>query len=319
MTRKKIALIGAGNVGGALAHLLAHRALGDVVLVDAIDGLAAGKALDIAQGTAISATDVRISGGIDPAGIAGADVVVVSAAAPPSPGASRDDMVRANCRIIQQVATDIRTYAPRAFVICISNPLDAMVAVLQQVAALPYNRIVGMAGVLDSARLRFYLAAEFGVSVADVTALALGGHGYTVPLLRYSAIAGIPVTELLAMGWSSRERIEAILQRTRAGGVEIGKLLKTASAHFATASGTVDMIESHLADRKRTMPCSAHITAGQYGQPMDMFIGVPVVIGALGVERVIEIRLDAEEQAAFDKSAAAVRALLEVARVAVAQ
>jgi malate dehydrogenase len=313
MTRRKIALIGAGNVGGALAHLLSHRGLADVVLVDVLADVAAGKALDIVQGTPITGTDVRVAGGGDPAMMAGADVVVVSAAAPPRLGASRDDLVRENCSIVRQVAADIRKFAPDAFIICITNPLDAMVAVLQQVAGHPVNKIVGMAGVLDSARFRFYLAEEFGVSVKDVTALALGGHGYTVPLLRYASVAGIPVSQLIDTGWSSPEGIERIVQRTRAGGAEISKLLKTATAHFATASGTVDMIESYLADRKRTLPCSAHIKAGQYGQPADMFIGVPVVIGAGGVERVIEIELNAGEQAEFDKSAGAVRKLYAVA------
>ncbi len=313
MARNKIALIGAGNIGGTLAHLIGLKELGDVVLFDVFGGVAAGKALDIMQSGPVDGFDAAMVGGSDYAAIAGADVVIVTAGFPRTPGMSRDDLVAKNAGVIAAVADGIKTYCPNAFVIVITNPLDAMVWVMQQKSGLPPHKVVGMAGVLDSARFRHFLAAEFQVSVEDVTAFVLGGHGDTmVPLTRYSTVAGIPVPDLIGMGWSTQERIDAICARTANGGGEIVKLLEKGSAFYAPAAAAIAMAESYLRDKKRVLPCAAHLS-GEYGVN-GLYVGVPVVIGAAGVERVVEIKLNDAEQAAFDKSVAAVKDLIAACR-----
>ena len=313
MARSKIALIGAGNIGGTLAHLIGLKELGDIVLFDVFPGVAAGKALDIAQSGTVDGFDAEMSGAGDYSAIAGSDVVIVTAGFPRLPGMSRDDLLSKNAEVISQVAAGIKANAPDAFVICITNPLDVMVWVLQQKSGLPPNKVVGMAGVLDSARFKLFLAQEFGVSVEDVTAFVLGGHGDTmVPLTRYSTVAGIPVPDLIKMGWSTQERIDAIVKRTANGGGEIVKLLEKGSAFYAPAASAVAMAESYLKDKKRVMPVAANLT-GQYGVS-DLYVGVPVVIGAGGVEKIVEIELDEAEQAAFEKSAGAVKELIEAVR-----
>jgi malate dehydrogenase len=313
MARNKIALIGAGNIGGTLAHLIGLKELGDVVLCDVFGGVAAGKALDIMQSAPVDGFDSNMVGGSAYAAIAGADVAIVTAGFPRMPGMSRDDLVSKNAGVIATVAEGIKTYAPDAFVIVITNPLDAMVWVMQQKSGLPPEKVVGMAGVLDSARFRMFLAQEFGVSVEDVTAFVLGGHGDSmVPLIRYSAVAGIPVPDLIRMGWSTQQRIDAICTRTANGGGEIVKLLEKGSAFYAPAASAIAMAESYLKDKKRVLPCAARLT-GQYGIT-DLYVGVPVVIGAKGVEKVVEIALNAAEQAAFKKSCAAVKELLDACK-----
>jgi malate dehydrogenase len=313
MARNKIALIGAGNIGGTLAHLIGLKELGDVVLFDVFGGVAAGKALDIMQSGPVDGFDALMTGGSDYAAIKGADVVIVTAGFPRTPGMSRDDLIGKNAGVIAEVAQGIRTHCPDAFVITITNPLDAMVWVMQQKSGLPANRVVGMAGILDSSRFRLFLAQEFGVSVEDVTAFVLGGHGDTmVPLTRYSTVAGIPVPDLIKMGWTTQARIDAIVQRTADGGGEIVKLLERGSAFYAPAASAVAMAESYLKDKKRVLPCAAYLT-GQYGM-QDLYVGVPVVIGAGGIERIVEVELNATEKAAFDKSCAAVRELVEAAK-----
>jgi malate dehydrogenase len=313
MARNKIALIGAGNIGGTLAHLIGLKELGDVVLFDVFGGVAAGKALDIMQSGPVDGFDVTMTGGSDYAAIKGADVVIVTAGFPRTPGMSRDDLIGKNAGVIAQVAEGIKTNCPNAFVICITNPLDAMVWVMKEKSGLPANRVVGMAGVLDSSRFRLFLAHEFGVSVEDVTAFVLGGHGDTmVPLTRYSTIAGIPVPDLIRMGWSTQTKIDAIVERTANGGGEIVKLLERGSAFYAPAASAIAMAEAFLKDKKRVLPCAAYLT-GQYGIK-DLYVGVPVVIGAGGVEKIVEIELNPTERAAFDKSCAAVRELIDASR-----
>lgn len=308
--RNKIALIGAGQIGGTLAHLAGLKELGDVVLFDVVEGVPQGKALDIAQSSAIDGFDANFKGTNDYSDIAGADVIIVTAGVPRKPGMSRDDLLNINTGIITTVAENIKKHAPNAFVIVITNPLDAMVWVLREVSGLPANKVVGMAGVLDSARFRLFLAQEFGVSIDDVNAFVLGGHGDTmVPLVRYSAVAGIPVPDLINMGWSTKEKIDAIVQRTRDGGAEIVGLLKTGSAFYAPAASAIEMAESYLRDQKRVLPCAANLN-GEYGVK-NMFIGVPVIIGKDGVEKIIEVKLNAEEKAMFDKSVEAVKGLTE--------
>lgn len=310
MARNKIALVGAGNIGGTLAHLIGLKELGDVVLFDVFGGVAAGKALDIAQSSPVDGFDCNLAGGSDYAAIEGADVVIVTAGFPRTPGMSRDDLLTKNAGVMGQVAEGIRTYCPGAFVICITNPLDVMVWALQQKSGLPANRVVGMAGVLDSSRFRLFLAQEFGVSVEDVTAFVLGGHGDTmVPLTRYSTVAGIPVPDLIKMGWTTQERIDAIVQRTANGGGEIVKLLERGSAFYAPAASAVAMAESFLKDKKRVLPAAVMLN-GEYGQS-GFYVGVPVVLGAGGVEKIVEVQLAPDEQAAFDKSCVAVRDLIE--------
>jgi malate dehydrogenase len=310
MARNKIALIGAGNIGGTLAHLIGLKELGDVVLFDVFGGVAAGKALDLSQSGAVEGFDATMTGGSDYAAIAGADVVIVTAGFPRMPGMSRDDLLAKNAEVIGKVAEGIKTYAPNAFVICITNPLDVMVWVLQQKSGLPPERVVGMAGVLDSARFRHFLAEEFKVSVEDVNAFVLGGHGDTmVPLTRYSTVAGIPVRDLIKMGWTTQEKIDAICTRTANGGGEIVKLLEKGSAFYAPAASAIEMAESYLKDKKRVLPCAVKLN-GEYGLS-DLYIGVPVVIGAKGVERIVEVEFEPAEKAAFEKSCAAVKKLIE--------
>ena len=316
MARKKIALIGAGNIGGTLAHLIGLKELGDVVMFDVFGGVAAGKALDLMQSGPVDGFDSLMTGGSDYAAIQDSDVVIVTAGFPRTPGMSRDDLIGKNAGVIAQVADGIKTYCPNAFVIVITNPLDAMVWVMKEKSGLPANRVVGMAGVLDSSRFRLFLAHEFNVSVEDVTAFVLGGHGDTmVPLTRYSTVAGIPVPDLIKMGWTTQAKVDAIVERTANGGGEIVKLLERGSAFYAPAASAVAMAESFLKDKKRVLPCAALLT-GQYGMN-DLYVGVPVVIGAGGIERIVEIELSASEKAAFEKSCAAVRELVDAAKALV--
>src|SRR5262245_3339068 len=313
MSRKRIALIGAGNIGGTLALLIGLKHLGDVVLFDIVDGVPQGKALDLVQASPIEGFDAAIRGTGNYADIAGADVAIVTAGVPRKPGMSRDDLIGINNKVIREVGQALRTHCPNAYVIVITNPLDVMVWVMREATGFPHNRVVGMAGVLDTARFRFFLAQEFKVSVEDVSAFVLGGHGDTmVPLIRYSTVAGIPVPDLIKKGWSTKERIDAIVQRTRDGGAEIVGLLKTGSAFYAPAAAAVQMAESYLLDKKRVIPCAAHLN-GEYGIK-DLYVGVPVILGAGGVERVVEIDLDASERAMFEKSVSAVRGLIDVVR-----
>ena len=313
MARKKIALVGAGNIGGTLAHLIGLKELGDIVLFDVVEGMPQGKALDIAESSPIERFDAAYTGTNDYGALQGADVVIVTAGVARKPGMSRDDLVGINTKVMKSVGEGIRANCPDAFVICITNPLDAMVAMLQQCSGLPRNKVVGMAGVLDTARFRYFLAEEFKVSVEDVTAFVLGGHGDTmVPLVRYSTVAGIPVPDLVKMGWSTQAKIDQIVQRTRDGGAEIVKLLKTGSAFYAPASAAVQMAESYLKDKKRLLPCAAHLN-GEYGIS-DLYVGVPVVIGAGGVERIVEIPLQDAEKSEFQNSVNAVRELVDVAQ-----
>jgi malate dehydrogenase len=313
MARTKIALIGAGQIGGTLALLAGLKELGDVILVDVVEGVPQGKALDIVQGSAIEGYDAVVGGSNDYADIAGADVVIVTAGIPRKPGMSRDDLIGVNAGIVKTVGAAIRKHCREAFVITITNPLDVMVWVMREACGLPPQRVVGMAGILDSARFRYFLAQEFGVSIEDVTAFVLGGHGDTmVPLVRYSTVAGIPLPDLVKMGWTTQDRLAQIVQRTRDGGGEIVGLLKTGSAFYAPASSAIQMAEAYLRDKKRVLPCAAWLD-GQYGVK-GLYVGVPVVIGAGGVERVVEISLNGEERAAFDKSVAAVRELIDVVK-----
>ena len=313
MARKKIALIGGGMIGGTLAHLAALKELGDVILFDIVEGLPQGKSLDIAQSGPVEGFDANLTGVNSYEAIAGADVVIVTAGVPRKPGMSRDDLLGINLKVMAQVGAGIGKFAPDAFVICITNPLDVMVWALQKYPGLPAKKVVGMAGVLDSARFRHFLADEFKVSVKDVTAFVLGGHGDTmVPLTRYSTVAGIPVPDLVAMGWSSTEKIEQIVQRTRDGGAEIVGLLKTGSAYYAPAASAIEMAEAYLKDQKRLLPMAAQLS-GQYGVN-GLYVGVPVIVGAAGVERIVEIKLDAAEQAQFQKSVSAVEGLMAAAK-----
>jgi len=313
MARKKIALVGGGMIGGTLAHLAALKELGDIIIFDIVDGLPQGKALDIAQSSPIEGFDARISAVNRYDGIEGADVVIVTAGVPRKPGMNRDDLLEINLKVMSQVGAGVKKYAPGAFVICITNPLDVMVWALQKYCGLPTNQVVGMAGVLDSARFRYFLAEEFNVSVEDVTAFVLGGHGDTmVPLPRYATVAGIPLPDLVAMKWITQKRIDEIVQRTRDGGAEIVGLLKTGSAFYAPASAAIAMAESYLKDKKRVLPCAAHLK-GEYGVD-NLYVGVPVVIGAGGVERIVEIRLDKDEKNQFKNSIKAVQGLMDAAR-----
>lgn len=311
MARKKIALVGAGQIGGTLALLAGIKELGDIVLIDVTEGVPEGKSLDIFQASPVEGFDSKLSGGVDYSLIEGADVVIVTAGIPRKPGMSRDDLIGINTGIIKAAGEKIKKYAPNAFVIVITNPLDVMVWVMQQVTGFPTNRVVGMAGVLDSSRLRTFLAMEFNVSVEDVYACVLGGHGDSmVPLVRYSTVAGIPLPDLIKMGWTTQERLDQILQRTRDGGAEIVKLLKTGSAFYAPAASAIAMAESYLKDKKRILPCAAYLN-GEYGVK-GMYVGVPAVIGAGGVEKIVEIQLNEEEKVAFDASVGAVKGLMDV-------
>ena len=313
MARNKIALIGAGQIGGTLALLAGLKELGDVVLCDVVEGVPQGKALDIVQGSAIEGYDAVVAGSNDYAAIAGADIVIVTAGIPRKPGMSRDDLIEVNAKIVNTVGAAIKRHAPNAFVITITNPLDVMVWVMREACGLPHHRVVGMAGVLDSARFRYFLADEFKVSVEDVSAFVLGGHGDAmVPLPRYATVAGIPLPDLVEMGWTTRARIDEIVQRTREGGGEIVALLKTGSAFYAPASSAIQMAEAYLCDKKRVLPCAAWLD-GEYGVK-GLYVGVPVVLGAGGVERIVELKLAREEQAAFDKSVAGVRGLVDIVK-----
>ncbi|MGD0185409.1 MAG: malate dehydrogenase [Roseiarcus sp.] len=313
MARKKIALIGAGQIGGTLAHLAAIKELGDIVLFDIIDGVPQGKALDLAESAPVDGFNARLTGASSYAEIAGADVVIVTAGVPRKPGMSRDDLLGINLKVMDSVGAGIKANAPDAFVICITNPLDAMVWALQKTSGMPAHKVVGMAGVLDSSRFRHFLADEFKVSVEDVTAFVLGGHGDDmVPSVRYSTLAGIPLPDLVKMGWTTQARLDAIVERVRKGGGEIVNLLKTGSAFYAPAASAISMAESYLKDQRRVLPCAARLS-GQYGVT-DTYVGVPAVIGAGGVERIVEITLDEAEKAMFAKSVASVRTLIEACK-----
>jgi len=310
MARPKIALIGAGQIGGTLAHLIGLKELGDVVLFDIMEGIPQGKALDIIQSSPVDGYDIRFQGVNSYEALENAAVCIVTAGVPRKPGMSRDDLLSINLKVMEQVGSGIKKYAPNAFVICITNPLDAMVWALQKACGLPKPKVVGMAGVLDSSRFRYFLADEFNVSVEDVTAFVLGGHGDSmVPLVRYSTVAGIPLPDLVRMGWTTQARIDEIVKRTRDGGAEIVNLLKTGSAFYAPAASAVAMAESYLRDKKRVLPCAAYLN-GEYGVK-DLYVGVPVVLGAKGVERIVEIELNGAERTMFDKSAEAVRGLVD--------
>ncbi|HEB89798.1 MAG TPA: malate dehydrogenase [Deltaproteobacteria bacterium] len=304
MARPKIALIGGGNIGGMLAEQVAYRELGDAVIFDVVEGLPQGKALDMAEATPLVGSDSKITGTNDYDGIAGADVVIITAGLARKPGMSRDDLLKTNLSIMKQVAAGVRDHAPDAFVIVISNPLDAMVYTFKEVSGFPKSRVVGMAGVLDSTRFRSFVAWELGVSVKDVTALVLGGHGDTmVPLVRYCTVAGIPIESLLP-----KEKIDAIVERTKGAGGEVVGLLKTGSAFVSPAVSAMEMAESYLKDKKRVLACAC-LCEGEYGVD-GLYVGVPCVIGAGGLERIIEIELNAEERSNFDASVEHVRKLV---------
>ncbi|WP_375204955.1 malate dehydrogenase [Hyphococcus sp.] len=310
MARKKIALIGAGMIGGTLAHLAAQKELGDVVLFDIAEGIPEGKGLDIAESSPIDGYDSHLKGTQDYKDIAGADVCIVTAGVARKPGMSRDDLLGINLKVMKSVGEGIKEHAPNALVICITNPLDAMVWALQKFSGLPANKVIGMAGILDSARFRYFLAEEFNVSVESVTAFVLGGHGDTmVPLVRYSTVAGIPLPDLVEMGWSTQDKIDAIVERTRKGGGEIVALLKTGSAYYAPAASAIQMAESYLKDKKLVVPCAAQLS-GQYGLN-DLYVGVPIVLGAEGCERIVEVKFSDEEKKMFDSSVDAVKELME--------
>ncbi len=313
MARPKIALIGAGQIGGTLAHLAAIKELGDVVLFDIADGTPQGKSLDIAQSGPVEGIDVALKGTTDYADIAGADVCIVTAGVPRKPGMSRDDLLGINLKVMKAVGEGIRDNAPDAFVICITNPLDAMVWALQQYSGLPAEKVVGMAGVLDSARFRHFLSVEFNVSMRDVTAFVLGGHGDTmVPLTRYSTVGGIPLPDLVTMGWTTQDKIDNIVQRTRDGGAEIVGLLKTGSAFYAPATSAIEMAEAYLKDQKRLLPAAAWVD-GALGLK-GMYVGVPTIIGAGGIERIVDIKMNKDEQAMFDHSVEAVKGLVDACK-----
>ena len=310
MKRNKIALIGSGQIGGTLAHLAGLKELGDIVLFDIADGIPQGKALDIAESSPISSFDSNIIGTSKYEDISDADVCIVTAGVPRKPGMSRDDLLSINLKVMKSVGEGIKKYAPNSFVICITNPLDAMVWALQKFSTLPAEKVVGMAGVLDSGRFAYFLSQEFNVSVKDVQTFVLGGHGDTmVPLLRYSTVGGIPIPDLIEMGWSSQKKMEEIVQRTRDGGAEIVALLKTGSAYYAPAASAINMAESYLKDQKRVIPCASYLT-GQFGYS-DIYLGVPTVIGNKGVEKIIEINLDEIEKINFSKSVESVQKLIQ--------
>lgn len=309
MSRKKIALVGAGNIGGTLAHLIGLKELGDVTLIDIAEGMPQGKALDLVESSPVECFDAHYEGSNDYNALENADVVIVTAGLPRKPGMSRDDLLNTNGKIIQTVGENIKKHCPNAFVIVVTNPLDVMVWVMREASGLPHSHVVGMAGILDSARFRYFLAEEFKVSVKDVAALVMGGHGDTmVPLLRYSTVAGVPLPELVKMGWSTQEKIDAIVDRTRKGGGEIVALLKNGSAFYAPASSAVEMAEAYLKDQKRVLPCAAWLT-GEYNI-QDLYVGVPTIIGKGGIEKIIELPLDENERQMFDHSVSAVKELV---------
>jgi malate dehydrogenase len=313
MSRKKISLIGAGNIGGTLAHLIGLKELADVFIVDIAQGIPQGKSLDISQSAPVEGFDAKIKGSTNFSGIKNSDVIIVTAGSPRKPGMTRDDLIEINLKVMKSVGTAIKKYSPKAFVICITNPLDAMVWALREFSGLPYNKVVGMAGVLDSARFRYFLADEMNVSVEDVSAFVLGGHGDTmVPLVRFSNVAGVPIPDLIKMKMISKDKVEKIVSRTRAGGGEIVSLLKSGSAYYAPASSALAMAESYIKDKKRILPCAAYLK-GEYGVK-DLYVGVPVIIGSKGVEKVLEIKLDSVEKKMLKKSTFAVKKLVEVVK-----
>jgi malate dehydrogenase len=311
MARNRIALIGGGQIGGTLAHLAGIKELGEIILFDIVDGVPQGKSLDLAQSAPIEGFDAKFKGVNEYAEIKDSDVVIVTAGVPRRPGMSRDDLLEINLKVMEQVGAGLRKYAPDAFVICVTNPLDAMVWALQKTSGLPRNKVVGMAGVLDSARFRYFLAEEFDVSVKDVSAMVLGGHGDTmVPLIRYSTVAGIPLPDLVRMRWITQRRLDEIVQRTRDGGAEIVGLLKTGSAYYAPATAALELAEAYLKNKKRVLPCAAYLN-GEYGVK-GLYAGVPIVISAKGVERVIELELTSSERDAFMSSVESVKSLVEL-------
>ena len=313
MARNKIALIGSGMIGGTLAHIAAQKELGDVVLFDIAEGIPEGKGLDIAQSAPVDGYDSRLKGTQDYKDIEGADVCIVTAGVPRKPGMSRDDLVEINLKVMKSVGEGIAKYAPNAFVICITNPLDAMVWALQKFSGLPANKVVGMAGILDSSRFRMFLAEEFNVSIESVTAFVLGGHGDTmVPSLRYSTVAGVSLPDMVKLGWTTQDKLDAIVDRTRKGGGEIVGLPKTGSAYYAPAASAIQMAESYLKDKKVVVPCAAYLN-GEFGVT-DRYVGVPIVIGEAGAERILEIEFTEEEKAMFDHSVAAVEELVEACK-----
>jgi malate dehydrogenase len=313
MARNKIALIGAGQIGGTLAHLIGLKQLGDVVMFDVMEGIPQGKSLDIAQSSPVNKFDAKFTGANSYEAIDGADVCIVTAGVPRKPGMSRDDLLNTNHKIMKEVVGKVVQFSPSCILIIVSNPLDAMAQAAYKMAGFPRERVIGMAGVLDSARFRYFLADEFNVSVEDVTAFVLGGHGDTmVPLTRYSTVAGIPVPDLVKMGWTTQARIDEIVKRTANGGAEIVNLLKTGSAFYAPAASAIAMAESYLLDKKRVLPCAAWLN-GEYGVK-DLYVGVPVVIGAKGVERVVEVEFSGAERGAFEKSVASVQGLVDACK-----
>jgi malate dehydrogenase len=315
MSRKKIALIGAGQIGGTLAHLAGLKELGDVVLFDIAEGIPQGKSLDIVESSAVDGFDAAYKGTNDYADIKDADVVIVTAGVPRKPGMSRDDLIGINLKVMEAVGAGIKAHAPNSFVICITNPLDAMVWALQKFSGLPKQKIVGMAGVLDSARFAYFLAEATGISIKDINTFVLGGHGDDmVPLVRYSTVGGVPLPDLVKMGWIQQDKVDAIVERTRKGGGEIVNLLKTGSAFYAPAASAIAMAESYLKDQKRVLPCAAFLQDEYGAEAKDLFIGVPVVIGEKGVERVVKVDLNAEEQAMMAKSVASVKGLVEACK-----
>ncbi len=313
MARKKIALIGAGMIGGTLAHIAARESLGDVILFDIMEGTPQGKALDLAESTPVTGASVDLRGTNDYKDIAGADICIVTAGVPRKPGMSRDDLIGINLKVMKAVGEGIKAHAPNAFVICITNPLDAMVWALQQFSGLKHSMVVGMAGVLDSARFAYFLSQKTGVSVHDIHAWTLGGHGDDmVPMVRHSTVGGLALTELVKQGWMSQAELDAIVDRTRKGGGEIVNLLKTGSAFYAPAESAIAMARSYLNDEKRVLPV-ASFCKGEYGVK-DMYVGVPALIGAKGVEKIIEFDLNAAEQDMFKKSVASVQGLIEACK-----
>jgi malate dehydrogenase len=313
MARAKIALIGAGMIGGTLAHIAAREELGDVILFDIAEGVPQGKALDLAEATAVFGKDSALKGANGYADIAGADICIVTAGVPRKPGMSRDDLLGINLKVMKAVGEGIKAHAPNAFVICITNPLDAMVWALREFSGLPHEKVVGMAGVLDSARFAYFLSEKTGVSVEDIHAWTLGGHGDDmVPMVRHSTVGGLPLTELVAQGWMTQEELDAIVKRTRGGGGEIVALLKTGSAFYAPAESAIAMAKSYLLDKKRVLPCAAWLS-GQYGLN-GLYVGVPVVIGAGGAERILEFSMNDDEKAMFAKSVESVQGLIEACK-----
>ena len=313
MSRKKISLIGAGNIGGTLAHLIGLKELADVFIVDIAQGIPQGKSLDISQSAPVEGFDAKIKGSTNFSGIKNSDVIIVTAGSPRKPGMTRDDLIEINLKVMKSVGVAIKKYSPKAFVICITNPLDAMVWALREFSGLPYTKVVGMAGVLDSARFRYFLADEMNVSVEDVSAFVLGGHGDTmVPLVRFSNVAGVPIPDLIKMKMISKDKVEKIVSRTRSGGGEIVSLLKSGSAYYAPASSALAMADSYIKDKKRILPCAAYLK-GEYGVK-DLYVGVPVIIGSKGVEKVLEIKLDSVEKKMLKKSTVAVKKLVEVVK-----